>query len=137
MNGGMSVMANQINESNFIVRISGRRENCYYIDCQGLYKVTDIAKLTGVESARIKEKFTDNGAVYDASMDVYYFDGMDKAKKAIADILKEIKTEWRGRVLFLTESEIEYIRKALINEQSNTIHVKNSIKDAIFKKLNA
>jgi hypothetical protein len=48
-----------------------------------------------------------------------------------------MKSDQKGRIISLTDAEIEYIRKALINEGSNTIHLKNSIKDAIFKKLNA
>ena len=42
----------------------------------------------------------------------------------------------RGRAVYLTEREIEYIRAALINENNNTIHVSSKIKDQIFKKLN-
>jgi hypothetical protein len=51
-------------------------------------------------------------------------------------ILKKTRSEMKGKAVFLSENEIEYIRKALINEGSNTIHVKSKIKDAIFKKLN-
>jgi len=126
-----------ISESNFIVRISGRRENSYYIDYQGEYKVTEISKVVGIEPSAIKEIYLANEADYEESLDVYYFPSIEKAKKTIADILRNMKSEHKGRLIFLTESEIEYIRKALINEGANTIHVKNSIKDAIFKKLNS
>ncbi|MCX7710247.1 MAG: hypothetical protein N2484_10420 [Clostridia bacterium] len=126
-----------INESNFIVRISGRRENSYYIDYQGVYKITEISKVIGVEAAKIKDIYVGNGGDYDGSQDVYYFGSIDAAKSAVAQILKSTKSDHKGRIVFLTEAEIEYIRKALINENSNTIHVSNSIKDAIFKKLNS
>ena len=125
-----------LNETSFIVRISGRKENSFYIDYQGLYKVQDIAKIAGLESSVVRDKYILNGAVLDTNLDVYYFASEDLGNKAINDILKLIKYE-KGRVLFLTVTEIEFVRKALINESSNTIHVKNKIKDAIFKKLNA
>ena len=126
-----------VNESNFIIRMSGRRENSYYIDYQGVYKIIDIAKITGVEAPAIKEKYVTHGGVYDESQDVYYFGSIDNASNAIASILKEMKSDRKGRIVFLNEAEIEYIRKALINENSNTIHVSNRIKDAIFQKLNS
>ena len=125
-----------INETNFVVRVSGRRENSCYIDYLGAYKVNDIAKIIGAEPPVIKEKYITNGAVYDEDLDVYYFTSPEGANKAIADILKDAKADSRGRLIFLTEAEVEYIRKALINEGVNTIHLKNRIKDAIFRKLN-
>lgn len=125
-----------VNQSNFIVRMSGRRADNYYIDYSGTYKVIDIAKITGLEPAAMKEIYTGNGAVYDDSQEVYYFGSLESAKKAIAEIFGNVRTELRGRLVYLSEAEVEYIRKALINEGSNTIHLKNKIKDEIFKKLN-
>jgi glycosyltransferase involved in cell wall biosynthesis len=69
-----------LNESNFIVRISGRRENSFYIDYQGVYKATDISKIAGLEAPKVKEIYLNNGAVYDGDLDVYYFAGIDAAK---------------------------------------------------------
>ena len=126
-----------VNESNFIVRISGRRENSYYIDYQGVYKITEISKIVGIEAPKIKEIYLSNGGAYDEGQDVYYFNSIEAAKGSVSDILKSTKAEHKGRLIFLTETEIEYIRKALINENVQTIHVRNSVKDAIFKKLNA
>lgn len=125
-----------VNQSNFIVRMSGRRADNYYIDYSGTYKVIDIAKITGLEPSAIKEIYTGNGAVYDDSQEVYYFGSLESAKKAIAEIFGNVRTELRGRLVYLSEAEVEYIRKALINEGSNTIHLNNKIKDEIFKKLN-
>lgn len=123
-------------ESNFIVRLSGRRDKSYYIDYSGVYKLTDISKITGIEPAALKEKYLANGAVYEEGLDVYYFNNIEAAKKTISDVLGNMKSEQKGRIVYLTEAEVEFIRKALINEGANTIHVKNKIKDAIFKKLN-
>lgn len=125
-----------VNQSNFIVRMSGRRMDNYYIDYSGTYKVIDIAKVAGLEPDAVKEIYTGNGAVYDDSQEVYYFGSLEAAKKAIAEIFNNVRAELRGRLIYLSEAEVEYIRKALINEGSNTIHLKNKIKDEIFKKLN-
>ncbi len=42
----------------------------------------------------------------------------------------------RGKSIYLTDAEIEYIRRSLINEGANNFYQKNSIKDEILKKLN-
>lgn len=125
-----------VNQSNFIVRKSGIGENKYYIDYQGSYRTTDIAKITGLKPAAIEGTYAANGAVRDDSLDIYYFTGMEAAKKAVAEIFGNVRGGLKGRMVNLTEAEVEYIRKALINEGSNTIHLKNKIKDEIFKKLN-
>ncbi len=125
-----------LSESNFIIRMSGRKENTYYIDYLGVYKITDISKLSGIEAQTVKEKYIANGADYDETQYVYYFDDVENAKKTIKAIVKEMKSDNKGKLILLSEAEIEYIRKALINEGVNTIHVKNKIKDDIFKKLN-
>ena len=125
-----------VNQSNFIVRMSGRRADNYYIDYSGVYKVIDIAKITGLDPTVVMEIYAGNAGVYDDSQEVYYFSSLEAAKKVIAEIFRNVKAELRGRLIYLSESEVEYIRKALINEGSNTIHLKNKIKDEIFKKLN-
>ena len=126
-----------ISESNFVVRVSGRKKDTYYIDYIGMYKISDIAKIAGANVLEIKEKYLENGAEYDEELDVYYFNSIESAKKAISSILKNVKANKLGRMVLLTDTEIEYIRQALINEGSNTIIVNNKIKDAIFKKLNS
>ena len=126
-----------INESNFIVRNSGKKANSCYIDYSGIYKVTEIARITGLEPSAVKEIYTGSGAVYDESQDVYYFGSIEAAKAAISGIFGNVRSELKGKLIYLSEAEVEYIRKALINEGSNTIHLKNRIKDEIFKKLNS
>lgn len=126
-----------VNESNFIVRKSGRDSNSYYIDYLGYYKIVDISKLVHVEASVIRDKYIKYNAAYFDDLDVYYFNDIDKAKSAINEILKNLKANQKGRVIQLTEAEIEYIRQALINEGVNNIRVSSKIKDNIFKKLNS
>jgi hypothetical protein len=125
-----------VNKTNFVVRMSGLRENSYYIDYLGAYKIDEIAELVGIKASVIKEKYLLNQAEHEESIDVYYFKSMENAQNAISEILKGVKEEKKGRTIVLTEAEVEYIRRALINEGSNTIHLRNKVKDAIFKKLN-
>ncbi len=126
-----------VNESNFIVRKSGRDSISYYIDYLGVYKIVDISKLVHVEASVIRDKYLKYDAVYSDDLDVYYFRDIDKAKRAINEILKNLKANQKGRIIQLTEAEIEYIRQALINEGVNNIRVSTKIKDNIFKKLNS
>lgn len=125
-----------VNQSNFIARASGTRKGSYYIDYSGTYKVTDIARITGLKTSAVIEIYAGNGAVYDDLQEVYYFNSLESANRAIAEIFSNVKSDLKGRLLYLSEAEVEYIRKALINEGSNTIHIKSKIKDEIFKKLN-
>ncbi|OPX45518.1 hypothetical protein CLHUN_08930 [Ruminiclostridium hungatei] len=126
-----------VSESNFIVRKSGRESDSYYIDYLGVYKVTEIAKLVRLEAPLLKEKYLKYGAVYFDELDVYYFSRAEDAKSAIEEILKKLKSSQKGRIIQLTEAEIEYIRQALINEGVNNIRVSSKVKDNIFKKLNS
>lgn len=124
------------NESNFIVRVSGRKEKSFYIDYEGAYKVLEIAKITGLNPVDVKLKYAENGGIHDEELDIYYFPSVEAAKHTIDEMIENMNPQHRGKPIFLTEAELEYIRKALINEGSNTIHVSSKIKDAIFKKLN-
>ncbi len=126
-----------VNQSNFIVRMSGRCAGKFYIDYSGAYKVNDISRITGLASGVVKEIYTGNGAVYDDSQKVYYFGSLSSAKNAITEIFGSVRTELKGKLLYLSEAEVEYVRKALINEGTNTISMNTKIKDEIFKKLNA
>lgn len=125
-----------VNQSSFIARMSGMRADNYYIDYLGAYRIADIAKITGLKPAEVQGIYTANNAVYDDSKDVFYFGSLESAKKAIAELFGNIKADQKGKMVYLSEAEVECIRKALINEGSNTIHLKSKIKDEIFKKLN-
>ncbi len=125
-----------VNESNFIVRMSGRKANSYYIDYSGVYKIIEIAKVADLEPSAVKEIYLSNGGVYDEAQDVYYFRNIDSAKKVISEICGNVHGDLKGRLIILTEAEVEYIRKALIKEGGSNINMSSKVKDAIFKKLN-
>jgi hypothetical protein len=126
-----------VNESGFVVRKSGRHADNYYIDYSGSYRADDIAKLTGLKPSLVVAVYADHGAILDESQEVYYFGSTEAAKSAIGEIFGKIRADHKGKLVNLSEAEIEYIRQALINEGSNTIHLKSRIKDEIFKKLNS
>jgi len=126
-----------ISESNFIVRKSGQQDNSFYIDYLGIYKIVEISKLVHLDASFIREKYLKYEAKYFDILDVYYFNDIDLAKNAITEILKSIKADQKGRIIQLTEAEIEYIRQAMINEGANNLRVNSKVKDNIFKKLNA
>jgi len=125
-----------VNQSGFIVRKSGIREDGYYIDYAGAYTIGDIAKLTGVKAAKITQIYSDHGAIFDDSQNVYYFRSSEAAKNAIGELFANVSPHRKAKAVYLSEAEIEFIRRALINEGSNTLSLKSKIKDEIFKKLN-
>lgn len=120
----------------FTIRISGKRANSFYVDYRGYYKVGELSTALGISPVDVKLVYGENEAVYDSENEVYYFSSSDKAEKAVDDIIKKLPAGKRGRAVYFSEAEIEYIRKALINENNNTIHVSSKVKDQIFKKLN-
>jgi hypothetical protein len=125
-----------VNESNFIVRSSARKANSFYIDYLGSYKVSEIAKISGLEPVTVKEIYIKNDAVYDASLDVYYFGKEAGAKSSVSEICSKIDTDKKGKLIFLSDDEIALVRKALINESSSYVHFSSEVIDSIFKKLN-
>jgi hypothetical protein len=126
-----------VNDKNFIVRASAKKANCHYIDYLGQYKINDLSNLTGISEDNLGKIFTENKGFLDNELQVFYFNSIKDAEATIKKILTNITSEKHERALYLTEPEIEYIRQALINEGSNTLHIRNKIKDDIFKKLNS
>lgn len=108
----------------------------YYIDYKGMYHLSDIAKKLGLEIATMEDIYKDFGGVFHNERQVYYFDDIDKVKEALALLVKKVRPSAIERQISLTDEEVEYIRKALINEDSNVIFTKSSIRESIFKKLN-
>jgi hypothetical protein len=123
--------------SKFIVRKSGLKDEIFYIDYQGEYKISTLSKITGISKDKIVDIYDNFNSCYDEKLEVYYFDSEEKANMVINELLKYIKPSKRIKSVSLTEEEIEYIRRALINEDSNVIFTKNKIRESIFSKLNA
>ncbi|MBC7959317.1 MAG: hypothetical protein H7X94_05580 [Vallitaleaceae bacterium] len=120
----------------FALRKSGVKEGFYYIDFEGEYQPEKIKKTTGISVEKILQIFSESNGVYSESLDVYYFDSEDAGSEAIKALVKLLKKSEHVRQVELTESEIEYIRRALINEDSNVIFTKGKIRESIFDKLN-
>jgi hypothetical protein len=125
-----------LDTNSFIVRSSGRKSGHYYIDYIGHYKIADIAKEAKIDLPKLEQIYKESNPEYDSELDIYYFNDILKAKKTIADIISLMKTDNKGHLISLTETEIEYIRKALINESMGNIGIDSKLKDKIFKKLN-
>ncbi len=122
--------------SGFIVRISSRGPNTYYIDCQGLYHVSDIAKGAGLSADRLAKIYTSNGGEFNSELDIYYFGSIGSAKSAISDIFEAMQNSNKGKSIFFTEDEIEYLRKAMINDAMGFAGNNSHMVDAILRKLN-
>lgn len=122
--------------SNFIVRISGRGPSTFYIDCGGIYHITDIAAGAGVSPEKIAAIYDSNGGQLNRELDVYYFNSADSARKAISDIYVVIHNSNKGKSVFFSEDEIQYLRKALIYNASSFAGANSRMADAILKKLN-
>jgi hypothetical protein len=127
---------NMLDFSNFIVRISGRGPDIFYIDCGGIYHVGDIAAGAGVSSEKIAAIYVSNGGQLNKELDVYYFSSIDSAKKAISEIYVVIHNSSKGKSVFFTENEIQYLRKALIYNASSFAGANSRTADLILKKLN-
>lgn len=122
-------------KNHFTVRSSAKVEG-YYIDYLGNYSVVALSENLELDSALITSVFDKYSNQFDTEFGVYYFASKDKANQAIDVLVAAVPASKRGRAIYLTDKEIELIRKALINEDNNFLTVKPSIKDEIFKKLN-
>lgn len=120
----------------FIIRSSGKKRGNFYIDYTGLYKVTDISKEVKVDPKKLSDLYISHGAVLDEEDEIFYFSDFGSAKDAMTGIVSMVKPGSSCRSVRFTEAEIEYIRKALINDGSGNIGVNQKMKDNIFKKLN-
>lgn len=123
------------NLSGFIVRSSGRFPGKHYIDQDGRYALGDLAEATGLSKERLEQIYQRNGAIYEESLGVFFFDSRDAALAAIKE-LDNILAGSTGKSVYLSYEEIDYIRQALINEGSNVISVRNELKRRIFEKFN-
>lgn len=120
----------------FVLRRSGVKEGAYYIDFEGEFQPEMIKKETGISAEKIIQIFQDHNGEYNEPVGVYYFTSTDDGESVIKALVKLLKKSDHVRTVELTESEIEYIRRALINEDSNVIFTKSKIRESIFDKLN-
>lgn len=120
----------------FMIRQSAMRDDAHYIDFDGEYEISGISKCTGITENTIHQIFESNKGVYDNERNVYYFAQYGLAAEAVNELRGRLMPAKMGRTVTLSAEEIEYIRKALINEDSNIIHTKIKIRDSIFDKLN-
>jgi hypothetical protein len=127
---------NMLDTSNFIVRISGRGPSTYYIDCGGLYHISDIATQAGISADRLSKIYASNGGEVNRELDVYYFGSIESAKSAISAIFAMMQNSNKGKSVFFTEDEIEYLRKAMINDAMGFAGNNSRTVDIILKKLN-
>jgi len=125
------------NLKSFTVRGSGRIPGKFYIDFAGNYKITEIAKLMGLEPNRLEDIYATYGAELDDAVGVWYFPSRQAALDALQEMDALFTTRKMGKIVVLTFEEMEYIRQALINEGSNIIHVRNDLKKGIFDKFNS
>lgn len=122
--------------SGFVLRKSGVKEGNYYIDFSGEYQPEMIKKETGIHADKIVQIYKEFNGLYNEQLEVYYFSSEEDGNNAIKSLVKFLKKSDHIKQVELTESEIEYIRRALINEDSNVIFTKSKIRESIFDKLN-
>ena len=120
----------------FMIRESAMRQEHYYLDFDGEYEISGISSCTGITENAILNVYKNNEGIYDGDRNVYYFPKYGFAADVLNDLRRKLKPARIGRTVTLTEEEIEYIRRALINEDSNIIYTKSKIRDSIFDKLN-
>lgn len=120
----------------FMIRNSAMKDNMYYIDFNGEYEISGISSCTGITENYIHHVYEDNQGVYDPERKVYYFKERGYAAEAVNTLQERVIPSRTTRTVELTEEEIEYIRRALINEDSNIIYTNSRIRSNIFNKLN-
>jgi hypothetical protein len=118
-----------------IVRRSGVYDK-YYLDYNGHYIIEEVSEALGYELDSLRHIFEINSGKYDDQHDVYYFPSTTDVKEVISEIVKKVRPSKVEIPVKLTYEEIEYIRRALINEDSNVIFTGNKLRESIFSKLN-
>jgi len=109
----------------------------FYIDYHGAYKIEEVSKSLGIKVETLTDMYKSFDGEYDDERDVYYFSSAAQVKDVIEHIVKRLKPSQVEMSVKLTLEEIEFIRKALINEDSNVIFTGNKLRESIFKKLNS
>lgn len=120
----------------FMIRDSAIKSGAHYIDFDGEYEISAISACTGIVESTIHKIYENNEGQYDSDRNVYYFNERGNAADALNQLRENLRPAKVGRTVTLSEEEIEYIRKALINEDANIIYTRSKIRDSIFDKLN-
>lgn len=120
----------------FMIRRSALKDDTFYIDFNGEYEVSALSMKTKITESEIHHAYETNGGEFDDERNVYYFSKHGAAADAVEMLSSKVKRGNISRIVELTEEEIEYIRKALINEDSNIIFTNNNVREKIFNKLN-
>ncbi len=120
----------------YLIKKSKIKEGYYYVECDGAHDLDDVSEKTGISVEKLDEIYKKNDGVFCHAKEVYYFYGYSKCVNVIDVLNKHTKTKTPLRQISLTDEEIEYIRRALINEDSNIIFTESKVRDEIFKKLN-
>lgn len=120
----------------FMIRQSALKDGWYYIDFDGEFEVPELSRKTKITENVINHIYQENSGEFDVAHSVYYFPKHGYAADAVQVLNSKLKNSNVTRRVELTEEEIEYIRKALINEDSNIIFTNNQIRTSIFTKLN-
>jgi len=120
----------------FMIRKSALGDDWYYIDFDGEYEVAAISRITGITENLIHQIYEETKGTYDSERKVYYFAKRGLAVDATDRLKGKLKKSKMTKVIELTEEEVEYIRKALIKEDSNMIFTNKRIQTTLFNKLN-
>ncbi|PKM65972.1 MAG: hypothetical protein CVU95_13460 [Firmicutes bacterium HGW-Firmicutes-2] len=120
----------------FMIRESALKDDHYYIDYNGEYELSKLSSCTGITESVIEHIYLEHDGAFDSDKAVFYFSKRGNAADAVEELNSRVIRSKTSRTVELTEEEIEYIRKALINEDSNIIFTKNTVRTSIFNKLN-
>lgn len=119
----------------FMIRESAMMSGHYYIDFDGDYEIADISRVTGITMDTIHQVYENNGGIYNPERKVYYFVQYGEAAEAVNTLRHSLKPTRIGRPMLLSEEEIDYIRKALLNDGDDSFESRR-IKGSIFDKFN-
>ncbi len=122
--------------NNFLIKKSKIKEGYFYVECNGAHDLEGVSEHTGISEEKLETLYKENEGVYCHAKGVYYFYGYQKCVNLIEVLSERAVAKKSVRNVPLTEEEIEYIRRALINEDSNIIFTESKVRDNIFKKLN-
>lgn len=123
------------NIDHLIVRRSGIKQESFYIDYFGHYTIAELSKETGIRSKSLTKLFVDNSGELDEERNIYYFKSEISAKIVVAFILNKIAPAVENIKISFTPSQIEYIRKSVIN-YSQSIGTDSKITGEVLDKLN-